>query len=188
MNLQFNAAVIDEDIVYFSAKNFNGLFKWNLKNSKVELIGHFPDEQLWTEHMHQFTIVNAKNIYYLPYMASSITKYDLTSQKLLTVGELGNSVRWGISHVLKYNENYILIPRELTNPISVFYPANEKFEFVDVEITKNAETVYFYSDIFCATIERDTLFVPIYDTNIIIKIDLQSKCKSKVFLDAIQIS
>lgn len=187
MNIQFNAAVVNENDVYFSAKNFNGLFKWNINNEKAELIGHFPNDQLWTEYLHQFAIMNKNNIYYIPYMSGSITKFDMNSKEIVTIGKVGKGVSWGISHVLKYNFSYILVPRELKNPISVFYPDEEIFEFIDINLTEN-ESVNSYSDIFCASIVDDTIFVPIYDTNKVIGIDLQSKNESIVVLEEIKVS
>lgn len=188
MNIQFNTAAVNENVIYFSAKNFNGLFKWDLNNDEIELIDQFPHDYLWTEHMHQFSIVNANNVYFVPYMASFFTKFDMVSHKLTTVGEMENTVKWGVSHVLRYEGRYILVPRELKNPISVFCPVDETFELIDLNLISNDESVNYYSDIFCATIVGDTLFVPIFDTNKIMKIDLRLKYKSEILLNPIKIS
>ena len=186
MNLQFNAAAIINDEVYFSAKNFNGLFKWDLNTNDVNLIGHFPKEKLWGEHLHQFAVYYDDIIYFIPYFGQHITKYDIKTGEFSCLPIEEGDVYFGISHVLKYENRYVFVPRKLRNPVGIFYPESgvlEKISFVN-----ESELSIFYSDIFCATIVDGGVYIPVYDTALIIKCDLANREISKISLGDMRVS
>ena len=120
MNLQFNAAVVIDTDIYFSAKNFNGLFKLNLYDKSVHFIAHFPGDEVWTEHMHQFAIQHKGFMYFIPYFAHYLTKYNLQNGEIEKICIFNNCCDKAISCVLEFEHKYVLIPRKLSNPFAIF--------------------------------------------------------------------
>lgn len=66
----------DGQYVWFTARNFNGLFKMNVSTYKIEFVGQFPDEDV--EEYGLYTGIAECNgkLYFAPYNAKSIAVYD----------------------------------------------------------------------------------------------------------------
>lgn len=66
----------DGQYVWFTARNFNGLFKMDANTYKVEFVGQFPDEDV--EEYKLYTGIAECNgkLYFAPYNAQNIAIYD----------------------------------------------------------------------------------------------------------------
>lgn len=181
MNLQFNAAVIINNEIFFSAKNFNGLFKMSFDNQKVIFLGYFPGDGVWAEYLHQFAIKDKNFIYFVPYSAHGMSKYNfLTGEiSLINIYEENNTA---IAHVLKYENNFIFVPRYLNNPIAFFKPSSEELLYLVLEDIDKKYLCNSICDIYGAEIVKNRLIIPIYDKDYIVEIDLTDKKTSIVNL------
>lgn len=182
MKLQFCDGCIHNGYMYFSAKNFNALFKMELKSGKVYHISSFSDEKLWKEYLHHFLIYTDKKIFFIPYMGEVISGYEFDSNRINSFKIYEDSEINSISHVLLYGDRYILVPRDLINPIAIFSPNDETFHYIKIEIMLDKERACL-CDIYCADVVGTNLFIPIYNQNYLIKVDLKTEKYEYIVLD-----
>lgn len=186
MNMLFNAAIIIENEMFFSAKNYNGLFKMNFEDNDVEFLGYFPGDKVWTEYMHQYAVKMGREIVFFPFNASNITKYNIDTHKIDILNNFEIYQNFGISNVLEYEGNVIAVPRRLSDPITVF--SNEEGEIKYKFIELSSEKLYnLYCDINSGVIVGDDLYVAIYASKTILKIGLRNKLISYINLMEINI-
>lgn len=182
MNIQFNAAAVRNNEIYFSAKNYNGLFKLRLEDSSVSFVTHFPGDELWIEHMHQFAFSINQYIYFIPYFAHYISKYNIESGEIVKIALFEGDGMSAISNVINRKNKYFLIPRELSNPIAVLDPEMDEISYLSIT-SKRHDLIKAYSDIYSAAIVRDELLIPVYDSDNIVKIDLEKMECSDIILN-----
>lgn len=171
MNMLFNAAIIIENEMFFSAKNYNGLFKMNVDTGAIEFLCHFPEDPLWKIHMHQNVINGKENIYFFPLFANSISKYNTKSGEIKNISLYNNFGDVGITCVLVYKGKYILVPRNLSQPIVRFSAENDSLSYLPLNRQK-ASTQDAFSDINCSVILADNLYIPIYDSKTVLQLNL----------------
>lgn len=76
--LLFESFCILEDTIWISARDFNGLFKGDLKSGKIEYIGTFPGEDIAAHRLHYGEAICVKQIiYFIPLESKRIHTYDL---------------------------------------------------------------------------------------------------------------
>lgn len=82
----------DGHYVWFTARDFNGLFKMDANTYKIEFVGQFPDED--AEGYKLYTGIAECNgkIYFAPYNAKSITIYDKEKSSFYSI-KLRNDIK-----------------------------------------------------------------------------------------------
>ncbi len=177
MKIQFNAGVNIGNYIFFSAKNFNGLFKLDKDSGIVQFVSAFPDDYSWTEYMHQCAIEDNGYIFFFPYCAKSITKYAYETNKLTSIALYEGSTDFAISNVIKYRDKYILIPRKLHHPLALFDSITGEVEYEEIKI----EGIYsdeLYCDNYSSIIHEDVLYIPIYNDDRLFTFNLLNGEKS----------
>ena len=66
----------DGQYVWFTARDFNGLFKMNANTYKVEFVGQFPDEDIEGHRLYTGIAECNGKLYFAPYNAQNIAIYD----------------------------------------------------------------------------------------------------------------
>ncbi len=187
MNMLFNAAIIIENEMFFSAKNYNGLFKMNVDTGAIEFLCHFPEDPLWKTHMHQNAINEKENIYFFPLFANSISKYTIKSGEIKNISLYNNVGDVGITCVLAHKGQYILVPRNLSQPIVRFSTENDSISYLPLH-TEQFSNGAAFSDINGSVILEDNLFIPIFDSKTVLRINLVTKECIKLELSGTKIS
>lgn len=173
MNIQFNAGVIKDELLYFSAKNYNGLFSLNLSNGSVRFLDHFPKDNLWTEYMHQYAFDSDCYIYFIPYEAHYISKFDIRNQEINCIEIYSKYDNASVACAVEYQKKYILVPRELNKPILVFNLENDEIEEISIK-SSGINLDSFYCDMYGATIIGDDLLVAVYNTDLVLRLSLKN--------------
>lgn len=81
-NLWGHTLVEVDDTFYFSAADFNGLFKVDKYTGTTEFIGKFEGEELCQYNIHCYTYSNGKNIYFLPWRGHHLHILDTLTGKM----------------------------------------------------------------------------------------------------------
>lgn len=74
----------DNDNLWFTEGQFNGLFKMDKKTGEIECIGSFPDENN-INHLFMRFVRNGKKIYFAPFNAENIAIFDIENQTFLNI-------------------------------------------------------------------------------------------------------
>jgi len=67
--------------IWFSAGNFNGLFKADIKTGKARLIGRFPNEERFGWHLYSSVKQYKDRLIFTPCFANEIAVYDMTAKE-----------------------------------------------------------------------------------------------------------
>lgn len=79
----FESYCIIGDIIWMSARDFNGLLKGNLKNGEIEFIGCFPGEHPLQKRLHYGeAIYREEKIYFIPLESNYLHVYNLRTCSL----------------------------------------------------------------------------------------------------------
>jgi len=88
--LLFESFCVVEDSIWMSARDFNGLFKGNLKDGSMEFIGCFPDENALKKRLHYGkAIYKDEKIYFTPLEAGCIHVFNLRTSSFEKYGKAG---------------------------------------------------------------------------------------------------
>ena len=81
MKIAFNAAVIVDDILYYSDYRINALMMIDLMSNSVHYLGEFPNEA-GEKNIHKACIKNNNYLYFIPSCGQNIHIYDLANEEL----------------------------------------------------------------------------------------------------------
>ena len=71
--------VRSEEYIFASCAQFNSLVKINVDTGDTQLLGKFPNEPINCEYMHKNAYIIGKDIYFIPYKAANICKYNIAN-------------------------------------------------------------------------------------------------------------
>lgn len=95
-NIAFESVYDDGEYIWFSAMNFNGLFKASKETYIPQFVGFFPGERYSGARLYSDVIVHNGKLYFAPFYARKIAIYDLKT---------------GLFDTIEYNCENHLIPR-----------------------------------------------------------------------------
>lgn len=178
-NLQFYDAYFCGKYFYFSALQFNGLFKAEINKNNAEFLGHFKEENIWQRNLHR-QILNLDNrIYFIPYNGHGIHIYDLNTGDMhyIMIKEKHEaSISYSNAYIL--NGYILLIPSNLQTPFIKFSIEDEKMEMLENlnlninNLLSNEITCNF--DMHSSWILDSTLYLTVLGSNIVLLINLLS--------------
>lgn len=109
MTLFFESFCIVKDTIWMSARDFNGIFKGNLKDGSMDFIGCFPGENALKKRLHYGeAIYKDKKIYFTPLESGHIHVFDLRSSSFVDCGEDRFSP-FGYSKSLLFEDSIFMI-------------------------------------------------------------------------------
>lgn len=96
--------------VWFTASEFNGLFKMDANTYKVEFLGQFPDEEVEEHRLYKEIVENNGKLYFAPYNAQNIAVYDKEKSSFYSI-PLNNDIKdvcWKFYSILNF-DRYVFI-------------------------------------------------------------------------------
>ncbi len=84
-NLNTYSGVVYENKLWFSNKDFNGLFRQDILNGKIEFVQLFPDESVDICHAHKEVIRVGKRLFFIPAYANNIHVYNIETEGFTTI-------------------------------------------------------------------------------------------------------
>lgn len=167
----FTNAIFNEDRVWFSGVDFNGLFRGNINTGKVELIDFFP-EALNSEWLHFRSEIVGKNIYFIYDGKNKVNVFDIErnvfTDRLIIPFKQKNNYRITFSYTVK-DDIYLF-----GNGIEV-YKLNTKNNTISY-LEKLSREMYVDDNAVLSNqigVRGNTLFIPVYKSNIIMEVNLK---------------
>ena len=176
-NLKFMCGAKFEKWIFASCAQFNSLVKIDIETGDTQFLGKFPNEPLSCEYMHKNTFIMGEDIYFIPYRATNICKYNVmngTFQEIV----IGDENYHGGYIAEQIADKIYMIPEMPGGSILQLDTRTDKIETV---VTKNRllrETKPLIEDgmVFfriCAVENR--LFLPLKKSNRILEINVSNK-------------
>lgn len=109
MNWQLTTygGVLKDGYLWFSNNTFNGLFRMNNADGKIDFVASFPDEDMNQTAMHKKCIAVNNRIYFFPALGKHIHIYDLSSRKISSMEFSGGEIDACSDAVLVQDKIYI---------------------------------------------------------------------------------
>ncbi len=164
----FESFCVINDDIWMSARDYNGLFKGNLKNGDLQFIGCFPEESPLKQRLHYGkAIYKNEKIYFIPLESKFLHVYNMNTH-LIEFYSIGKKVnRCYASAVCSNNEIYMISTR--TTELLKYHIDNDLFEFLDSSsFQSNVKFGYFHGYYFY----NNDLFLSLSQKNILRRINV----------------
>jgi hypothetical protein len=139
-NLLFMDGHIDGAYMYFSARNFNGLFRIAIGTDTAEFLGHFKEEEILKKNLHRQVVCINNQLYFIPYTGKGISIYDKAANTFSFAGMEGQEVFF-ISRAYAINSDILMIPSDISVPFVMFHTDNRSFEIME-KLKRQFDDVY----------------------------------------------
>lgn len=166
--LIFGCSYIRGDEIWFSARDFNGFFRGNLKTGDLEFIDFFPDEPLRREELHRAIIEKDSKLFFVPQSGCCIHVYDMKKNKMFSY-PLGIGGGWKYSSAYKFGDAVYFIPQK-AKKILKYSCTDNKLTPLKQEKTNNFKVMH----ISTAAIEPCVYFTE-KKRNVIIQFNMQDE-------------
>ena len=80
--LYFDNCIKLGDIIWFSAANYNGLYRYNLKNKSTERVTIFPNEEMWQMALYHSMCLYHDSLVFIPHWAKRISIYNTKTEMI----------------------------------------------------------------------------------------------------------
>lgn len=118
--LRFFDAHVDGKYLYFSARNFNGLFRVEIGKSEAEFLGHFREEAILQKNLHRQVFCIDNYLYFIPYTGKGISIYD-KANKVFSFVDVQKKEKGIVSKAYLIDRDILMIPFELSDPFILFH-------------------------------------------------------------------
>lgn len=176
--LQFwDASMYGEDL-FFSARNFNGLFCMEKDRTEAEFIGHFPEEVVWQKNLHSQVISINDKLYFIPFQGTGVSIFDIKSKEFFYVN-IEDKQPVEISKAFVVGDDIFMVPLNLKKPFILFHTVSNAYEMkreLQQKILKQfsgKQEIRFGGYGSCAVGQK--IYLAVSGTNRIISLDLDSQ-------------
>lgn len=187
--IRFTDMIIEGDIIWFSACNFNGFFRGSLLHGSLEYMGSFLEKGKNGYGLHNFITKYEGKIYLGPTCSKYIVEFDVSTSQYMYY-EVPGLEQIDLSHagLVGQFEKYLVVWN--TKNVDVVRFDMEKKEF---EIVKTCEeSIFAFAELnkkesakfrrgFC--IKDGCLYITSVENNMIMQVDVKKNEKKLYFLD-----
>lgn len=180
ISMRFMAGNVVDDVLFFSAMQYNGLFRINLSNGEISFVNSFIEVPLDKTVLHRLCLVYDRWLVFIPQNFNKIhlVNTDTLEQKTITVTDGSSNLMIADAFIME-NLLYIL-PAKKTQPALIIHMEDLKVEPIKAfnewfgneapnSPNKNgvivAKTALF----------NDSIYMGLYDQNRVLKYDLKSE-------------
>lgn len=185
--LHFRDAYIDGEYLFFSADNFNGLFRYKKGEGKAELLGYFSEYPSYKKNLHRQVVDIDEKLYFIPYEGKGIDIYDKNTGKLSFVKIQRDGMNeLQISRAFVMENDIVMVPSDIKIPFIIFrtkentYELRRYFQGKIMDYFHGFETVHFA--LYSSCILEKKLYLAVSDSNVILCINLEDEQVSVVEL------
>lgn len=167
--LYFETCIKMENDIWFSATNYNGLYRYNLKDKIVKKVALFPNEEMWQMDLYHNMCRYQNLLVFIPHYAERISIYDMKTEVLRQIelpisykplNFLGGVVYHDMLYMFGYKYPGIIKVDLNTGKHKVIYETNE--------VDSDVEDPYF-GDV--AT-EGNYVYIPCQQQNSVLILDM----------------
>lgn len=180
--LYFQSCIKIKNDIWFSALNYNGLYRYNLIKKTCKRIADFPNEEMWTECLHYIVRLYEHFLIFIPHVAKKISIFDIEQEKFhqIEIPYLGEEfdVDGRFVEGIVYKEQLYAIGCHYPGIVKVDLKTY-KTEVIYREATtqKTCDGIYFGTEV---VIEKNYMYVPVFYENAILLYDMDYDKVSKL--------
>lgn len=157
--------------VYFSALNFNGLFKYNKVDDMVEMLKKIPEENFFSKHLYSATLLIGNQIYLAPMNAKDIAVYDVENNIIskIPLKQKYSTIKSKFFRMLSDDYFIYLIPFRYPAVVKINLK-NQKITYLDACMGK--------SDIFAKNgcfLKKGMLHIALFGENKVLKMNTKTE-------------
>lgn len=182
---KFNDVCFMEGWFYFSAIEFNGLFRWKEGQPKAEFVSSFDGEQTLQENLHSHVVLYERKMYFIPFNGSGVSIYDVDSGKMDFVsitGDIGTKAKIATAFIMECK--LYLIPTNNVNDFRILdLQKGEMGNWEELTARLKELRVDYYCDVYGAVLKNNEIYITIFGTGIIVKFNLLNNCFKKMFYE-----
>lgn len=169
-NLRFRAAYVNEKEIFFSAEDFNGLFRKGHGAKYAEFLMEFANEKSYQHIIHRKAFIEGDELIFFPFLGNSIVIYNTRNKENEYINIDFIQAAEGYFSVLPYGDHYIMIPWGLRGSVLSYFPKNkilkrenELSEIINSRLGRLGN--YPACNAYGACIFENHLFISAYGTN-----------------------
>ncbi len=177
MNLyNFDAGCVVGNDLFFSSNSINGLYRKNLINESVDLIGEFYGEDIDRAHLHHKCLRWKGYIIFLPCLSSYIHIYDLVENKMKYIKVESQKYDETYADGCVYDDTLYLFPNDLSHDLFIYDLYNEVvieddfFNISCLKFEKYKKGEKFNFNRICQ--KNEIVCIPTKNAGVLIKVDL----------------
>ena len=178
-SIYFYDCAYEGNELWFVAGNYNGLYKMDISSGKVEYIGRVPDEDVISNSLYANIFKIRDDIWMIPSRAKEIARYNLKENKFhkikLSNFKISKTAKFNSAHV--YKNKIYMIPWNFEGIVCL--DLDNESVTVDSRFIKLLEEKYGYKEkmsyVHKSCLVDKYIYMPIYNTNIIIEYNLMTK-------------
>lgn len=185
--IYFYDCAIEDNKLWFVAGNYNSLYEMDMNSGKVNLLGRIPNEDGISISLYNNMFKVGDNIWMIPSRAKEIAKYNLKDKKFskikLVEDKQSKTVKFYSAHL--YGNKIYMSPWNF-HGIVCFNLEDESIS-IDDSFIKYLEEKYNYDNntayVRNSCMVGDKIYMPIYETDIIIEYNTTKKTFKEYCLD-----
>ncbi len=183
VNLNFDDAYVKDEYLYFSASDFNGLFRLKKGESYAEWLGWFQKEPLWQKRIHYKIVEQDGRLFFNPFFGHGIHTYDLKKQDLKFY-PFDDTKPVSFSNAIKSEGKIYLIPLNPRTPFTIYDMSKERAR-IDEHFWEHVRGSFALDEGqfiggFGAVLAHGAIYMTIVNTNALLCYDVDShKIRSK---------
>ncbi len=177
LSVTFNAVVEIREWIYFSANNFNGLFKYNKFTSEMIHLGIFKDEPVLLCNIHQKAFLWNGKIIFVPLTGKNIAIFDLETEEIEYIRLFDQDNTTGVDCTLYGDVLWIIYSKD-----DHFVVKYNLKDHECIHIKKPEAQLYNISARNCATkffckgaVYERYLYAPVWNSNQVVRFDMGSE-------------
>lgn len=172
--LFFESCVKIENDIWFSSVNYNGLYRYNLIEKKVERIADFPNENMWLECLHYKVCLYNHFLIFVPHLANNISIFDTVQRsfKQIAIPYLGKEfdVDGKFLEGVVYKDNLYVIGCHYPGILKVDLKTYKiEIVYCDSEKPRDFDGIYFGNN---TAVCKNLLYIPVVYKNAILIYDM----------------
>ncbi len=183
LDLSFENLLDDGEFFWFTAYDFNGLFRMDKRTWKAEYMGSFPEEKIDGKRLYTSIIMYDQRLYFSPFSASEIAVYDKRRSTFIKIdvkepeGSMSFNYFEGckFSEVIEYKGDIYFIPCSYPTIIKINPKTNDiKYysgwrDTLNNMVNENVDS-YFWK----AIVHNNHIVMPSSSTNAVVDFDMES--------------
>ncbi len=162
-----------EDRLYFSERNFNGLFCYNMKSKECEFIACFKGEDISEFDLHKNCILYNEQLFFIPQRSNFIHVYHMKTgeQRNILISKQKNRKPQFLYEVLQYGSCLYNIPISIEQPL-IRLDMNRQIVEEDYRFSQWCKKQLSNTKVLLgprAAYKGNDIYVVLFETNIILR-------------------
>jgi hypothetical protein len=178
--LSFNSCVKLGDDIWFSATNYNGLYRYNLKDTSIERVVTFPNEEMWQMGLHNTICLYHDSIVFVPHWAERVSIYNTKNGLLrqIEVPDLGSRVCSAPDFLcgVVYHEMLYMVGYKYSGIVKVDLKTGEFRTIYEADEWINIFVEEYFGEV---AVEDNYMYIPCQFQNSILILDMKHDTAEK---------